>query len=151
MYYVLDHCYAKDHIDFCQVVRPYCDCIYSMYDVSEILIAIQLCFEDTVSKSDNPDIDSMLALLDKDFRLETCNKELLMDDIASVLELEDEMGYQSYDIWDFADGCCVYLDMHEIWERMRGTERFKELSAKWLTPKIIEDIRKLPVEKNEQL
>lgn len=45
MYYILDHYHATDHMDFCRVIRTPEDCTWSMYDIEEILTAIQFKFE----------------------------------------------------------------------------------------------------------
>lgn len=161
MYYILDHYYVKDHMNFCRVVRldgchtvqlEGCDAVelsgsMSMYDVAEILVAMQFYFEEKVDETENPVLDDVVKLLEKYWGFKSIDKESVSESLACVLDIESEMSYQSYDIWDFEDGACVYLDLYEVRERMCGPGQPDKLFNKWLTPEIKADIEKLRIER----
>lgn len=159
MYYILDHSHAlglwvtlspefqnhmnQNHMEYCGVIQTSNDCVYSMYDVAEILTAIQFYYEETVDSSSNPNLDEVIGLLTKAYQFKACNKESMKDSIATVLEIEEQLDYHSYKIWDFEDGACVYLDLYEIRDRLCGPGQPDKLYDKWLTPEIKEDIKKM--------
>lgn len=146
MYYILDHCHAIDHLDFCRVMRTLSakiDPAYSMYDVAEILTAIQFYFEENVSYTRDPDLDGVIELLEKAFPFRTVGKEPMKDILENVLETEEGCGYQAFNVYLFNNETYVYIDLYEARERLCGPGRPEKLYAKWLSDELKAGILKL--------
>lgn len=145
MYYILDHYHAADHMDFCRIIRIPDDCIWSMYDIGEILTAVQFKFEET-HESDMPDLDSVIELLEKHFGIKGIDKAPFLDDIQKILSVEEGAGYPSYVLHDFGGtSACTYLDLYEVRDRLCGPGQPEKLYRKWLAPEMEDDIGNLKV------
>ncbi len=132
--YVLDHNYAKDHMDFCRVVESDRD----EMDVREILTAIQFYFEETVDEHEDPDLDDVLELLSKHFGFKIRDKNENADMIEECVFGAYSFEYEGVDY--------EYIDLYSTREYFCGNGNPEKLYAKWLKPDIMDDIKKLKPE-----
>ena len=141
MYYILDHYYAEDHLDFCRVIRS----DIGASDMAELLMTIQFYFEDCMEETVCPALDDVITLLAKWYEFGPVNKYPLIDTLESILDSEKELDYASYETWEDEGYTYTYLDLYEIRESLRGPGRPYRLYDKWLTPDVMDDIGKLRV------
>lgn len=143
-YYIIDHYYANDHMDYCRIVKS----SMGKFDLARLLMAVQFYFEDTVDKSADPAPDEVVSLLDKYYGCEAVDKEDFRNNIGRVLDLVSELDCASYEEYvfeedgEFREGKFAYLDMYEIREHMCGPGRPERLYKEWLTQEIMNVIRK---------
>lgn len=143
-YYILDHYYALDHMDYCRVVQSGPD--KSMYDIAEICTAIRFYFEENVSESDNPELDDVVTLMEKAYGFKACDKDAIRDAVARILEQEQGIDYASYELYDYGGDTYVYLDLYEVRECLCGPGQPEKLFRKWLTPEMMDGIKKMRLE-----
>lgn len=125
-YYVLDHRYEPDHEDFCRIVAS----DRNSNDVGEILTAIQFYWEEHVDESSNPDLDDVLAILEKYFGFEPDNNCDHYIEIKFVLAAGQDYGVTE----NIINGRKYeYIDLYSTREHYCGPGKPQQLYRKWLT------------------
>lgn len=125
-YYILDHTYAKDHMDFCRIVGSN----RRKEEVKEILTAIQFWWEEHVDEHSDPELDDVLEVLHEYFGFTLLDKDDYFNIIHYMLAEERENGIFSHTI----DGDTYqYINLYSAREHFCGPGKSEMLWDKWLT------------------
>lgn len=140
VWYILDHIYVKDHDDFRRVTAG----CRETREVHEILTAIQFWWEENVDEHSNPDLDQVIAVLEKHFGFEAVDKDDMRNIIRFVYDEEGETGETEQVINGIR---YVLIDLYSMREMLCGLGQPEKLFEKWLDDEIKADIEKIEPDK----
>lgn len=141
MVYVIDNYYAIDHLDYCRVVRTDID---DEHEVAELLVAIQLYFEETVDDTTSPELEDVVRLLARNFGFSIVDKDSYGNQIWEVMNYMDEVDYENFEQFNFGEEPCIYIDMYDARDSLLS--QGDVLIRRWLTSKVKAEIKRLPCE-----